>query len=406
MARLGTISTDGSDLENVSVTFSPSGVPHLAEYPDFTTRSSNHFIAQTKRGEVVYFTLDPDLQRFVQQSVARIAAPHVAVVVMDPANGSILALAGKSNSLPNPVAHAGFPSASVFKLITAAGALERRAIDPSSTITFRGGNYTLSEANYQPDARKDRRVMGVGEALGRSCNPVFGRVALRFLSPSSLLWYAESFGFNQSLDFDAPLPMSRAVVPSDAYGLSRTGAGFGEVTMSPVHAAAMTSGIGNGGLLPRPHLIDRIVSAGGSVLYQSKREYLKRMVSSTTSGSLLQMMEYTTTVGTSRKAFMNKQQPVLGSISVAGKTGTLHGENPEGINNWFVGVAPMDQPKVAISVVVVNPGGASSKASHVARQVLEKFFNVEPRPAPAQVVRVASKAPAASSKKKRSLRRS
>ena len=64
----------------------------------------------------------------------------------------------------------------------------------------------------------------------------------------------------------------------------------------------------------------------------------------------------------------------LSSIRVAAKTGTLRGEAPLGINNWFVATAPADNPKVAIAVIVVDPERISTKASEIGRDILRFYF--------------------------------
>jgi cell division protein FtsI/penicillin-binding protein 2 len=221
--------------------------------------------------------------------------------------------------------------------------------------------------------------MSVGEALGKSCNPVFGQLGTRYLNGFVLAKYARLFGFNRSLALEAPLTNSAASIPTnDLYELSRTSAGFGEVRISPIHAAAIMSGIANGGLLPRPQLVEKIVSPDGAVLHRPQAEMLQRIVRPSTASTLLQMMEYTTTVGTSRREFQAaSSRPALGDLRVAAKTGTLRGTNPVGLNNWFIAAAPIDNPELAIAVITVDPG-ASSKASHLGRRVFEQYFNITP----------------------------
>jgi membrane peptidoglycan carboxypeptidase len=93
----------------------------------------------------------------------------------------------------------------------------------------------------------------------------------------------------------------------------------------------------------------------------------------------MEMMRYTTTMGTSRREFMRGGQPTLGNIEVAGKTGTLSGTNPPGLNNWFVGAAPINNPELAVAVITVD-ASHSSKASHLARLVMQRYFNIEAGP--------------------------
>jgi cell division protein FtsI/penicillin-binding protein 2 len=293
---------------------------------------------------------------------------------MDPRTGRVLALADKSSGLRDAAFHAGFPAASLFKVVTAAAAVERARVAPDARIAFRGGNYTLNQWNYLPNTRTDRRVMSLTEALGKSCNPVFGRVALRFLTPDALESFAERFGFNEKIYFDAPLPESAASIPSDKYGLSRTAAGFGAVTISPIHAATLMAGLANGGKMSRPILIDKITNRNGQPIYSSHTEVIAQMVRPDTARKVLEMMKSTTTIGTSRKDFAaSRGRPAL-PVNVAAKTGTLSGKNPKGLNHWFIATAPLENPKVAIAVIVVDPQNSSARAARVGREVLEYYL--------------------------------
>lgn len=366
--------------EVVDVSASTNGALKLSKRPTFESRIGDRYVSVTSKNNLVFYTIDPDLQNFVSRVVAQAPAHHVAIVAMNPRTGAVLAIAGKSPTIPDIEYHADFPAASLFKVVTAAAAVEEAGIHPDSLITFRGGTYTLNQSNYLPNPRADRRVMSVGEALGRSCNPVFGSIGLKYLNGSILARYAEKFGFNQPLGFEAPLPSSSASIPNnDAFELSRTAAGFGEVRISPIHAASLVSGIANGGLLPRPQIIERITTSDGALIEKPQPEMLRRIIQPDTAQSLLEMMKYTTTIGTSRREFMRGERGTLGNIDVAAKTGTLSGTNPVGLNNWFIATAPINNPELALAVITVDPQH-SAKASRLGRLVFEKYFNITSAP--------------------------
>jgi len=157
-----------SGARRVTIRASRDGDVELAERPKFDTRIGDRYAHATSNDNFVFYTVDADLQEYVTNLVNRAQASHVAVVAMEPSTGAILAMSGKSASIKDLEYHAGFPAASLFKVVTAAAAVEHAGIDTHSLIPFRGGTYTLNQSNYYPDARKDRRVMSVGEALGRS----------------------------------------------------------------------------------------------------------------------------------------------------------------------------------------------------------------------------------------------
>lgn len=371
--------SDLTRLDVVDVRTTSTGTMRLTSTPRFSSRIGGRFASITPNNNVVFYTLT-DLQDFVTELVSKVQAQDVAVVAMNPKTGAILAIAGKSLTLPNVEYHAGFPAASLFKVVTAAAAVEQVGLEPNTLIPFRGGTYTLNQHNYLPNQFADRRTMSVGEAMGRSCNPVFGHIGLKYLDGSILARYANRFGFNRSLDFEVPLPVSEAQIPSEnALEFSRTAAGFGDVFISPVHAAALISGVANGGLLPKPRIIDQIVTVDGVTIGQSQPEALQRIVQPETAASLIEMMRYTTSVGTSKREFMRGGQSALGNIEAFGKTGTLSGRNPTGLNNWFIGAAPSENPEVAVVAITVN-AAYSSKASRLGRMVMQHYFNVPTEP--------------------------
>src|SRR5512134_51127 len=108
--------------------------------------------------------------------------------------------------------------------------------------------------------------MTLEEAIARSANSVFGKVAVNNVGGPVLEEYLSKFGFGQKIPFDLPVETSQGEVPGDEYELARTGAGFGEVYVSPLHMAMIMSAIASGGAMPRPVLIDRIEDRDGEPL--------------------------------------------------------------------------------------------------------------------------------------------
>lgn len=365
-----------TSLERVRLYFSENdGLPKLSSFPSFDSVLGGKYASTSQNDDLVVFSLDRELQDYVEDLVRKTSVPHVSIVAMDPMSGKILAIFSKStNRQVNLSTHSGFRAASLFKLVTSAAALEYAKLSPEQGVHFRGGTYTLNKYNYLPNPRLDRRFMSITEALGRSCNAVFARIALKFIPPNVLQHYTNLFGFNFSLNTDFPIEMSHATIPDSQYSLSRTAAGFGEVSITPIHAAAIMAGIANGGFLPKPHIIDRVISRDGNQLYEADYVANKRFLEQDTTEKLLDMMVATTTIGTSKREFYIGKSPRLPGVKVAAKTGTLRGDDPKGINNWFIAAAPKENPKIVLSVVVVHPTSVTTRASRLGRMVLEKYF--------------------------------
>jgi peptidoglycan glycosyltransferase len=371
--HLVTSASSSLSLEQVNFEINAYGDLFLDQLPRLVTRYGSSLAGRGETGERIEFSADPKLQDFTAKLIATIRAPHVAAVVMEPETGKILAMAGKSVSLKNSLTHAHFPAASLFKIVTSASALENGQVSPYTVINFRGGDYTLNQSNYFPDSKRDVRRMALAEALGKSCNPVFARVGLRYSSSYLLRKYSKLFGFNSDLGFDVPLLDSMASIPDDSYELSRTAAGFGAVKISPIHAAALMSTIANGGYLVKPHLVERVLSTDGEVLYEAPhRELLGRAIRPETAKALMEMLHSTTTVGTSRRDFAGNHWLKQIGVNVAAKTGTLSGPNPKGLNRWFIAAAPIEKPEVAVAVLVVNPGNYLASPSRIGRQLIEQ----------------------------------
>lgn len=367
------VPSSASHLDPVRARVSATGVT-FEQFPHFSAVYQGKVTGLTPREDFIFYSIDPRLQKKALSLVTRARAPHIAIVAMEPKSGRVLAMSGKSISLDNILTHAGFPAASLFKIVTAAAALEKGKVNPETVINYRGGTYLLDRSNILADPKKDRMSMTVADAIGKSCNPVFARIALNHLSSGSLQHYAQRFGFNSPLQFETGLPVSSAYIPSDPYGLGRTAAGFGDVFISPVHAAALISGVANGGILPRASLVDSVLGPQGNTLFTNKPAGAQRMLSQAAAREVLDMMESTTLTGTSRRAFTDGQKRRRLPFRVSGKTGTLTGKNPQGLNNWFIGAAPIDNPKIAVAVIVVNPQDSASKASQIAYEIFKEHL--------------------------------
>lgn len=376
--QVATQNINQESLRQSHLAYSPSGRPKLAGPISVRHMDNAGFYALDRSGKRLYFTLDPDLQLKAEALLQRYAVPWGAIVLMEPQSGRVLALASYSSREPegeSVATRASFPAASLFKLITAAAAVEKAGMLGSNVIRFRGGNHDrITPGNFLPNNRKDRRSMSLTEALGKSCNPVFARVGTNYLSKAAIEHYATNFGFNTNLPFDIPLGTSQFFLQDDDYELARTSAGFGEVTMSPLHAALMTATIANRGQMMRPYLIDKVVSANGKIEYRSVPTLLRSPISQLTAGKLLEMMKATAETGTARRHFSQWRRSEFRDIDVAAKTGTLRGLDPEGIYHWFVATAPTKNPQIALAAMVIDPGGVRVKASGLGREMLEYFF--------------------------------
>jgi penicillin-binding protein A len=292
---------------------------------------------------------------------------------MDPKTGKILAIGGKSSTISEISTHNGFPAASLFKIVTAAAAYYTNNIDYKTNVIFRGGNYTLNKYNFIPNKKTDRRIMSVGEAMSKSCNPVFGRLALELPSPAVLRDFALMFQFGTIILGDFSIPQSEAYIPNSPFELSRTGAGFGRVTISPVHAAALISAIANKGKFPTPQIIEQMLDSRGRPT-TSAAHAAKQIIDPQLASALSQMMKQTTVSGTAKAPFTDSHGKSIFPFEIVSKTGTLKGTNPSGLTKWFIAAAPLGDPKIAIAVVVVDPHSTNEYPANIGKKMFDEFF--------------------------------
>jgi cell division protein FtsI/penicillin-binding protein 2 len=329
-------------------------------------------------GTLVSLTLNEELQARIFELFRRFDPPYGVFAAMEPDTGRVVALVGyRRGGEPDPwlALKAIYPAASLIKVITASAAIERGNVSPEEEISYRGGIYGISRRGL--NARDGRGVpkMSLEEAIARSANAVFGKVAVNHVGGPVLEEYLEKFGFGQPVPFDLPVEPSRGEVPRQDYELARTGAGFGEVYVSPLHMAMIMSAIASGGAMPRPFLVDRMDDKDGNPLYESSPSKWRDTVMPETANAVVQMMVKTVEMGTSRRTFGSPEKtPLLQDMDVAGKTGSLSGWTPRVHFEWFAGVAPVGSPRLALAALVVNDNRWKIKGSYVGKEAFNTFF--------------------------------
>jgi len=343
--------------------------------PNFANMIDGKFY-EDRDGYRLLYTADPALQNRIQAVLQKYRPPYSVFVALEPQSGKILALAeyerirSESGGIWQ---RATYPAASVFKLVTAAGALEKGLLNYDSPVLFRGNLYRLGPQKLNESTRRDQRTQ-FDDALGKSNNVVFGRVASNLLGAQALKEYSEAFGFNHPIQFDFPVDMSRASIPEQSYELARCGAGFGDVTLNPLHAALIAATIANQGKMMKPYLIDWVQDARGGKAYEARQEILGQPISAKTSQDLTRMMLRTVEDGTASKIFHRYGRNLMKKMAVSGKTGSLTGVNPPGQYDWFVGFAPADQPRIAFAAMVINHDRCRVRGVFVAQEALKTFF--------------------------------
>ena len=346
--------------------------------PPVNAIEGDRFVARLRNDVKITYTLDANLQREMERYLRAMRVDYGAFVAIEPSTGRVLALVGysrKHNDPARPIPlRASFPAASIFKLVTVSAALQESSVTSETRVHFRGGTHSMDRSVLVDSPRRDRNVLTVEEALAKSCNHCFGKLATRWVGARTLENYTDAYGFNTPFQFEIPLEVSRASIPRDPYELARTGAGFGDTYFSPLHAALLAATIANGGRMIEPTLVDRVEDGSGHLLYRPQPRLLGTPVTPEVAREINRMMVKTTEIGTSRRAFngFSSRHP---DLEVAGKTGTLRGTDPPGNYFWFVGSAPAERPTIAVAALVIAQDRFRVKGNDVAKRALQTYFS-------------------------------
>lgn len=325
------------------------------------------FVAHDKAsGSEVKLTLDPTLQAATEKLLEHAKAHEGAVVVSDVRTGRILVWATRGSGrdlVATPLA----PSASVFKVVTAAALLETGRVHRGTKQCFSGGERKIEEDDLDDDRSTDDQCTTMGRALGHSVNLVFARLALKHLTPEKLREEAGQLAIGSEIPIDVHVPESTLKVPEDRLGFARAAAGFWNGKLSPLSALFMMQTIANGGHRVAFNLVDDEGEIPTHLGAAMKKE---------TATALTRMLEVTTKAGTSAKVFHDEDgKRVFPHVSVAGKTGTLIGGEPRRMYSWFAGFAPSRKPEIAVTVLLANDVRWWKKANEVARDVIGEYLD-------------------------------
>ncbi len=331
------------------------------------------------QGQRWHTTIDATVQAAIQADLDRQHVAYAAVVLIDPATGAIQAIV-EHREPGDPVGETGsltqatVPAASVFKVVTAAALLDAGQT-PDLRACYHGGLHGLDPSHVHESPR-DTQCQTLTEAFAHSTNAAFARFALRDLQPGALRTMAERLGFNHPQPADLQLGASPMVDGVTDFERAKTAPGFIGSKLSPLHGALLAAAIANDGVAMRPYLVDGDAQLPGVARAPTP---LGQWLPADQARMLRRMMRETVVQGTGRRAFGVRPR-ALRNVEIGGKTGSLNGDDPAVFRHisWFVGMAPVEQPRVAIAVLAVNGMQWKAKAPDLARNALATWFTAHP----------------------------
>ena len=327
------------------------------------------------------YTLNLDLQSKMQKMLLQYKPDFGAFVAIDAKTGRILtavSFSREQTEFGNILMRASFPAASVFKVVTAAAAIDQKVAEPSTIVPYNGANHTLYRRNVlKNDVNKWTRHISLREAFAKSINSVFGKVGIFFLKPDILEDYAVRFQFNREIPLDLPVqPGSFVLERDDNWKIAEAASGYNRVAlMSPIQGALIAASIANDGVMMEPYVVESLDEKEQGQIYKVDPSVLSMVVSSQSAEKLRSMMTDTVKMGTSSKTFrgFNKKKKIV-DVEVGGKTGHLSGNYPRGQYDWFVGYGKSEEDTIAVAALTINEENWRVKSGLLARVFFETYF--------------------------------
>ncbi|MCA9645225.1 MAG: hypothetical protein KC492_31255, partial [Myxococcales bacterium] len=172
--------------------------------------------AKTDDGSEAELTIDPRVQHGAERLLRRAHPVRGAIILTDIRTGKVIAVADASHdkSADGRVAFAfAAPTASLFKMVTAAALLEHARVSPKLRVCTDGGHRRIERKHLEPAKGAHALCAPFSSALGHSRNAVFAQLATRFLMHDQLAETAERFGFNRDLPFSQKAIVGHSEIP-------------------------------------------------------------------------------------------------------------------------------------------------------------------------------------------------
>ena len=343
-------------------------------------------------GSTVALTINSQIQAAAEKALEGYTG---AIVVLDPKTGAVLAKAssptyrveeldqvmtsGSSGELVDRSIQTLYAPGSTFKALTLAAALDsgkgtlESVYNADSPIEIGGGEVTNINGNNYGD-------LTLAEALAVSSNTAFGQLGVA-VGPSTLVSYANAFGYGRTLGQDFSAVASLMPDPSEmmewetAWAACGQPVGQHESPAGPqttvMQNAVLVQAIANGGIAMNPYVVDHVLSPEGVSSSKTEPRSLGQAISAETASQVKEAMREVVASGTGTAAQVR-------GTTVAGKTGTAEVADGK-INSLFIGFAPYDSPTLAISICIEGQDGTDveGRAAALAGQVLARALQVQ-----------------------------
>ena len=405
---LGSTNTDGQGLTGVELKYNNelSGVAGM-KITELDNRDDDlpYTISQFTEpvdGKDVTLTIDSNIQFFAEKIAAQALtdqkAKAISVLVMDPKTGEILAMVNKPDFNPNSpyegtenfegktegdklqkmwrnrLVNDTFEPGSIFKVITAITAMEEGLVTENDTFVCNGG-LNFGNRRIKCWDTRGHGTQHLGDIIQNSCNVGFMQLGEK-IGKEKLYESIKKFGFGSTVGVDLPGEASGIVkTPENTSVTDLATISFGQTnTVNSVQYMAAFNTIANGGTWIQPHIMKEVShdDNGTKVVDDTFEPTKKTLASAENTAKLRSYLERVVTAGSAKNTFIE-------GYHIGGKTGTaqkvINGVYAEGkYISSFVGMAPVDDPKVTIMITCDEPGTGAYYAGLVSVPYAKTLF--------------------------------
>lgn len=245
---------------------------------------------------------------------------------------------------------------SVFKVITAAMAIEENLINKNNSF-FCGGHTTVAGQSYHCHKRTGHGSQTLEQAISNSCNPAFITIG-QLAGVNTFSKYFKAFGFSEKTGIDLPGESRSTYHAQQNMGpVELSSSSFGQTfNITPIQLISSIAATVNGGYLVQPHLVDKMIDENGKVEKVANDGYKRQVISESTSATMRELMAFVAKNGA--------KNALVPGYEIGAKTGTSQKVakiHATGDSYLYIGscvtVAPIDEPEIAVLVMLDEPKG-------------------------------------------------
>ncbi|MFW6287803.1 MAG: stage V sporulation protein D [bacterium] len=335
-----------------------------------------------QNGYDLYLTIDEKIQyiaeRELDKAMNEFQISGGTIIIINPKTGGILAMANRPDYNPNNFGDYsqkhwrnraisdGLEPGSTFKIITAASALEEGVVNENDRFVD-PGYIKVSGETINCWKHGGHGSQSFAEVVQNSCNPGFVQVGMR-IGKETFYNYIKAFGFGKKTSIHLPGEASGIMSGYDAVGpveLATMSFGHG-ITVTPIQLITAISAVANKGMLLEPRLVKEIRTPDGELLEEIEPVQIRQVISAETAERTLKLLETVVDEGTGSNAKIE-------GYRIGGKTGTAKRYGAQIYDTSFVGILPIDDPQLVITVVLYDVTGYPYYGSQTAAPVFRNI---------------------------------